>query len=586
MCVCVTTGLGKRVRKRRRKKKRAEQQPNIEIVPNGGGPDRAPRTIDGPPERIEAAPVPAESESRPVHRVVVVEVEKIIAPSAPEYCRIVPDRCRQLEAISEETSASDDDPANRRRTAAAVDGVAAPRLGRGLERLESPHLVGEAATGDFANMTTVADRPDETEPVVQPPSVDEYAAANAFYSSRNDDDDDDEWWWSDDDRSTVKQYRTSVGDRLKRIAKRLRDDAAAAANDDDDDYDEPASSAATSVRGQSSSIASDTTTADWMSFTLSDGESSRSLCLSPGQLRSGRAPSTASETSSLIDMHKKFLDRTVCASPPLRRAHVTDTLDILSWNEGVRPAVQRPRRLPPADVLDEACRMCGTSDEPLTDARRLVSLRKYRETRSRLLDVVQTESRSRRRQRQRRRRYDGGDDDDDYGGSDDRSSSPPAADRRPLSMPAAPVLVDTLSVPDRRTRELMYAEYMDKVRERENRLRNKVIRITTNAAGRSAPAPRTFFDVDAEFLTKARQRLDKLGVFVDDSADDRRYRDYDGYYYDYPKHLADIVPADEVCVEEVRTVNGESCAAVFHPSDDLRFFVCFPLTYVDVRGFH
>jgi hypothetical protein len=153
----------------------------------------------------------------------------------------------------------------------------------------------------------------------------------------------------------------------------------------------------------------------------------------------------------------------------------------------------------------------------LSDAECLVSLRKYRETRSRLLDVIQKEQQLNR-----------------------------SVIDRPSPMPT---FMDTLSFPDNHTRELMYAEYMEKVKERENRLQNKVIRITKASRPLSSGTLQSLNDIDAEFVTKARERLDKLGVEADVHIEVK-----DEYY---PKHLVDIVPEEEVCIEEVH-MNGES----------------------------
>lgn len=303
----------------------------------------------------------------------------------------------------------------------------------------------------------------------------------------------------------------SVYDKLKRIASLLRGD------DDTDDYEEIQTSQTTS---RCVSLASDADVdTDWVSFTLSDGESSRSLCLSPSQLKSGHVPSTVAETSELIGLHRSFANRTL--SPNTKSSGQPDTAAAVS----VLGYAERPSRSPPpgsytSEVIDEACRMCGTSDEPLSDAGRLVSLRKYRETRSRLLDVIQKERRL------------------DHRSVIDRPS-------------VMPTFIDTLSVPDNRTRELMYAEYMKKVKERENRVHNKVIRITKAGRPLSSGSLQALNDIDAEFVTRARERLEKLGVeeaVVNETKEE--------YYY-YPKHLVDIVPEEEVCVEEV-LVNGES----------------------------
>lgn len=319
------------------------------------------------------------------------------------------------------------------------------------------------------------------------------------------------------DDSTIKQCETynsksrtrnknevSIYDKLKRIASLLQDDT--------DDYEEIQTSQTTS---RCVSLASDADVdTDWVSFTLSDGESSKSLCLSPSQLRSGHAPSTVSETSELIDLHLKFSNRT--RSPNLS-SHQQDTcghVDILGYGESPSPS---PSKSYASEVFDEACRMCGTSDEPLSDAECLVSLRKYRETRSRLLDVIQNERRL-----------------------DHRSVID-----RPSTMPT---FIDTLSVPDNRTRELMYAEYMEKVKEREDRLHNKVIRITKASRPLSSGTLQALNDIDTEFVTRARERLEKLGVEADVKEAKEEY---------YPKHLVDIVPEEEVCIEEVQ-VNGES----------------------------
>lgn len=318
------------------------------------------------------------------------------------------------------------------------------------------------------------------------------------------------------DDSTIKQYVThnhkyktrsqnkvTVYDKLKQIARLLQDDT--------DDYEEIQSPQTTS---RCVSIASDTEVdTDWVSFTLSDGESAKSLCLSPSQLKSGYAPSTISETSEIIDLHKKFLNRT--RSPNLSPYQDNNTpVDILSYSNSSSPSLSKSYS---SEVVDEACRMCGTSDEPLSDAECLVSLRKYRETRSRLLDVIQKEQQLNR-----------------------------SVIDRPSSMPT---FIDTLSVPDNQTRERMYTEYMEKVRERENRLHNKVIRITKACRPLSSGSLQALNDIDAEFVTKARERLEKLGVEPDVHIEVKE--EY------YPRHLVDIVPEEEVCIEEVQ-MNGES----------------------------
>lgn len=305
---------------------------------------------------------------------------------------------------------------------------------------------------------------------------------------------------------TRAQHKVSVHDKLKQIARLLQDDTT-------DDYEELQSS---QTNSRCVSLASDADVdTDWVSFTLSDGESSKSLCLSPSQLKSSFAPSTVTETSEIIDLHKKFLDRT--KSPNILPYGGTTPVEILSYSES---PMTSPSKSYTTDVIDEACRMCGTSDEPLSDAECLVSLRKYRETRSRLLDVIQKEQQLNHR----------------------------SVVDRPSPMP---MYIDTLSVPDNHTRELMYTEYMEKVKERENRLHNKVIRITKASRPLSSGTLQALNDIDAEFLSKARERLEKLGVDPDVNIElkDNRY---------YPKHLVDIVPEDEVCVEEVQMFNGES----------------------------
>lgn len=319
------------------------------------------------------------------------------------------------------------------------------------------------------------------------------------------------------DDSTIKQCDTynhkykktrnqnndfSIYDKLRQIARLLRDDT--------DDYDEVQSSRTTP---RCVSIASDADVdTDWVSFTLSDGESSKSLCLSPSQLKSGHAPSTVSDTSEIINLHKKFLNRT--RSPNFSpHQHITP-VDILGYSDSPSPS---PSKSYSTEVIDEACRMCGTSDEPLSDAECLVSLRKYRETRSRLLEVIQKERQ---------------------------------LNRSVIDQPSAmPMYIDTLSVPDNHTRELMYTEYMEKVKERENRLNNKVIRITKAYRPLSSGSLQSLNDIDAEFVSKARERLEKLGVEADVQIEVKE--EY------YPKHLVDIVPEEEVCIEEVH-MNGES----------------------------
>lgn len=299
------------------------------------------------------------------------------------------------------------------------------------------------------------------------------------------------------------QNKVSINDKLKQIARLLQDET--------DDYEEIQSLQANS---RCVSIASDADVdTDWVSFTLSDGESSKSLCLSPSQLRSSHAPSTATKTSEIIDLHNKFRDRT--RSENLLSRQDIAPVEILGFDY-TSPSPS-PSKSYTSEVVDEACRMCGTSDEPLSDAECLVSLRKYRETRSRLLDVIQKERR---------------------------------LDRSVIDRPSAmPTFIDTLSVPDNHTRELMYTEYMEKVKERENRLHNKVIRITKASRPLSSGSLQAFNDVDAEFLTKARERLEKLGFEADvDIVVNDEY---------YPRHLVDIVPEDEVCIEEVH-MNGES----------------------------
>jgi len=336
------------------------------------------------------------------------------------------------------------------------------------------------------------------------------------------------------DESTIKQYQTfnykykkrnknkvSINDKLKQIAIFLQGDTT-------DDYEELQILEKTSRCVSSSDADVDT---DWVSFTLSDGESSKSLCLSPSQLKSGCAPSTASETSEIIDLHNKFINRT--RSPNLLPHRDTPPVEILSYSES--PSASPSKSYYTSEVFDEACRMCGTSDEPLSDAECLVSLRKYRETRSRLLDVIQKEQRLNR-----------------------------SVIDRPSSMST---FIDTLSVPDNHTRELMYTEYMEKVKERENRLQNKVIRITKASRPLSSGTLQALNDIDAEFLTKARERLEKLGVESGVDVDGLRDDEY------YPKHLVDIVPAEEVCIEEVQMINGELSGLTVY----LRFLFYFVL---------
>lgn len=301
---------------------------------------------------------------------------------------------------------------------------------------------------------------------------------------------------------TRSQNKVSIYDKLRQIARLLQDDT--------DDYEEIQSP---QTNSRCISVASDTEMdTDWISFTLSDGESAKSLCLSPSQFKSGYAPSTVSETSEIIDLHKKFLNRT--RSPQFSPCQDNTAVDILSYSDSPSPS---PSKSYSSEVVDEACRMCGTSDEPLSDAECLVSLRKYRETRSRLLDVIQREQHLNR-----------------------------SVIDRPSSMPT---FIDTLSVPDNQTRERMYTEYMEKVKEREDRLHNKVIRITKACRPLSSGTLQALNDIDAEFVTKARERLEKLGVEPDVHIEVKE--EY------YPKHFVDIVPEEEVCIEEVQ-MNGES----------------------------
>ncbi|XP_050429500.1 uncharacterized protein LOC126838814 isoform X3 [Adelges cooleyi] len=306
----------------------------------------------------------------------------------------------------------------------------------------------------------------------------------------------------------------SVYEKLRAVARLIRDDT--------DDYEDT-----TSYRTVSGGPSDLDTDSDWLSYTLSDeGESSRSLCLSPSQ--QSRAPSTASEASDIIELHKKFSDRAKIPNP-CRSTTVDDLVEILGYGP---PPSSPTCPTYSAEVIDEACRMCGTSDEPLSDAHRLVSLRKYQETRSsRLLNVIQQECRR-----------------------SDRSASTVAIDRPPTMTDSNNnnnndncTFIDTLSVPDNQTRELMYAEYMEKVKERERRLNNKVIRITRPGRPLSSSYG-TQLDVDAEFVAKARERLEKLGVDTTDMEFVEPKHDQNGY----PRHLMDIVPEDEVCIEEVR----------------------------------
>lgn len=341
----------------------------------------------------------------------------------------------------------------------------------------------------------------------------DYESLKSFFNNYQDNIEHEE---ESSDDSTIKQWKAydykykprrqnkvSIHDKLKQIARLLQDDT--------DDYEEIQSSQTTS---RCVSITSDADIdTDWVSFTLSDGESSKSLCLSPSQSKSCYAPSTISKTSEIIDLHKKFLNRT--RSPNLSpRLDIAPSVDILGYNKS---RSQSPSKSYSSEVFDEACKMCGTSDKPLSDAECLVSLRKYRETRSRLLGVIQKEQQLNR-----------------------------SVIDRPSSMPT---FMDTLSFPDNHTRELMYAEYMEKVKERENRLQNKVIRITKASRPLSSGTLQSLNDIDAEFVTKARERLDKLGVEADVHIEVK-----DEYY---PKHLVDIVPEEEVCIEEVH-MNGES----------------------------
>lgn len=315
------------------------------------------------------------------------------------------------------------------------------------------------------------------------------------------------------------QNKVTINDKLKQIARLLQDET--------DDYEEIQSS---QVNSRCVSISSDADVdTDWVSFTLSDGESSKSLCLSPSQLRSSHAPSTATETSEIIDLHNKFRDRTRSAN--LFPQQDITPVEILGFDY-TSPSPS-PSKSYTSEVVDEACRMCGTSDEPLSDAECLVSLRKYRETRSRLLDVIQKEQRLNR-----------------------------SVIDRPSAMPT---FIDTLSVPDNHTRELMYTEYMEKVKERENRLHNKVIRITKASRPLSSGSLQALNDVDAEFLIKARERLEKLGFEADvDIVVNDEY---------YPKHLVDIVPEDEVCIEEMHK-NGESSGLGVYTVFFFRFRFC------------
>jgi hypothetical protein len=90
---------------------------------------------------------------------------------------------------------------------------------------------------------------------------------------------------------------------------------------------------------------------------------------------------------------------------------------------------------------------------------------------------------------------------------------------------------------------------MEKVKEREDRLHNKVIRITKACRPLSSGSLQALNDIDVEFVTKARERLEKLGVEPDVHIEVKE--EY------YPRHLVDIVPEEEVCIEEVQ-MNGES----------------------------
>ncbi|XP_050535771.1 uncharacterized protein LOC126902485 isoform X4 [Daktulosphaira vitifoliae] len=322
----------------------------------------------------------------------------------------------------------------------------------------------------------------------------------------------------------------TIYDKLKRVALLIQ-------SEDTDDYED------ISYRTNSGGGISDVDTdIDWMSYTMSDnGETSKSLCLSPSQQY--RAPSNASEASDIIELHKIFTGR--AKSPNHNRPTFESIVDILGQVESTKSLVNYS-----SQVIDMACQLCGISDEPLLDAHRLLSLCKYHDTRSsRLLNAVQQE----------------------YRRSDRSAPVTVSTDRLPVitnnnSCNDNNMFIDTFSVPDNRTRELMYAEYMEKVKERENRLNNKVIRITKPGRPLSSSSYGSQLDVDTEFVTKARERLEKLGVDTTDVmfVETRN----DSQNDEYPKHLVDIVPEDEVCIEEVK-LNGVWSPEVKHKPLDL-----------------
>jgi hypothetical protein len=106
--------------------------------------------------------------------------------------------------------------------------------------------------------------------------------------------------------------------------------------------------------------------------------------------------------------------------------------------------------------------------------------------------------------------------------------------QRPKSMPTP---IESLVTSGEIFRQQMYVEYMDKVAERAERRRNKVIRLSvpredvptseTQDAGATAVQ-----QLENEFMGRVRERMDKLGLKYEEGSDDgnKRERGEDNCY--------------------------------------------------------
>lgn len=104
---------------------------------------------------------------------------------------------------------------------------------------------------------------------------------------------------------------------------------------------------------------------------------------------------------------------------------------------------------------------------------------------------------------------------------DDRAKLPPRPrSERPKSLPPAGLPTSSPSGGEL-FREQMYNEYMNKVAERSERRQQKVIKISSlpSSTPKSEPEtdknPQTANQLESEFMTKARERMSKLGIDLD-----------------------------------------------------------------------